>query len=141
MRVLLPPTPRRERLQRSAHDVVVRLLPGERTARGLRVSAQLPTALVLGAETVAHRFRPDFAGRAVLGDLFEEIAMRVEKEAEPRCETVDRQASFERPIDVLDTVAQGERKFLDRGRAGLANMITADRNRIEARNTLRAVFD
>src|SRR5260370_15755236 len=93
-------------LQRGADDVVIRLLPSERTARRLRVRAQLPTALVLGAETVAHRFRPEFARRSILGDLFEEIAMRVEKETEPRRETVHRQAPRERPINLLDAVAR-----------------------------------
>ena len=42
---------RRQRLQRGAHDVVVGLLRGERDAGRLAVEAQLPRALVLGAET------------------------------------------------------------------------------------------
>ena len=37
---------RGQRLQRGAHHVVVRLLPGERAAGGLRVEAQLQAALV-----------------------------------------------------------------------------------------------
>ncbi len=40
---LRPAQHRRQRLQRRAHDVVVRLLPGQRAARRLRVEAQLPS--------------------------------------------------------------------------------------------------
>ena len=40
---------RRQRLQRRAHDVVVRLLRGQRHAGRLRVEAQLPRPLVLRA--------------------------------------------------------------------------------------------
>ena len=36
---------RRQRLQRRPHHVVIRLLPGQRTAGGLRVEAQLQAAL------------------------------------------------------------------------------------------------
>jgi hypothetical protein len=72
--------------------------------------------------------RPEFAGGAVLGDLLEKIVVRVEEEAEARREIVDREAAFERPIHVLDAVAQGERQFLQRGRTGFADVIAADRN-------------
>ena len=83
---------RRQRLQRRPDDVVVGLLRGERHAGGLRVEAQLPRPLVLRAEAVAHHLRPDLARGAELGDLLEEVAVRVEEERDARREVVDVEA-------------------------------------------------
>ena len=82
----VPPSTRRERLQRRPHHVVVGLLRRQAHARRLRVEAQHPRARVLGLEALAHRARPDPPRRAVLGDLLEEVAVRVEEEREPRRE-------------------------------------------------------
>ena len=54
---------RRERLDRDAHDVVLRLLRGERRAAGLRVEAERVRARVRRAEPVAHDRRPTAAAR------------------------------------------------------------------------------
>ena len=94
---LRPAQHRRQRLQRGPHDVVVGLLPGERAAGRLRVGAQLPAALVLGAVAIAHGLGPDLARGAILGDLLEEIVVRVEEEAEPRREAVDGAARARAP--------------------------------------------
>src|SRR5579864_2526174 len=95
----------RHRLQRGAHDVVLRLLPGERASGGLRMKAQLQAALGLGAEAVAHEIRPKRARRAILGDLLEKVVVRVEEKAQPGRELVDLEASLERPLDVLHAIA------------------------------------
>ena len=58
-------------------------------------SFQRPVAL--RAETVAHRARPDPAGRPVLRDLLEEVAVRVEEERHPRHEVVDVEAGVHCP--------------------------------------------
>ena len=87
---------RRQRLQRGADDVVVRLLRRQRDAGGLGVEAQLPGALVSRLEAVAHHFRPELAGGAELGDLLEEIAVRVEEERDARREIVDIEAARRR---------------------------------------------
>ena len=50
---------RRERLDRRAHDVVDRLLGGQRAAGGLGVEAQHPGARVPGAVALAHHLGPD----------------------------------------------------------------------------------
>ncbi len=127
---------RRERLQRRAHDVVVRLLRRERHAGGLRVEAQLPRSLVPGVEAVAHHLGPELPRGAELGDLLEEVAVRVEEERDPRREVVDVEARIDAVLHVLDAVAQRERQLLQRRRAGLADVIAAHRHRVPARHFL-----
>src|SRR6185437_16343652 len=98
----------------------------------LGVKTQLPAPLVSGAVAIAHHVRPDLARRAVFGDLFEEVVMSVEEEAQPPGEIVDSKAALQCPVDVLDAVAQGKRKFLLSGGPRFANVIPANGNGIEA---------
>ena len=126
---------------RHARDVVHRLLRRQRDARGLGVEAHQPGALVLGAEALLHQAIPDFARGAVLGNLLEEIVVRVEEEAEARAELVDIEPAAPRPLHVLDAVVDGECQLLQRGRAGLANVIAADGNGVEARRELGAELE
>src|SRR4030095_7367479 len=69
----------RERLQCHTDDVVVALLRGQRTARGLRMEAQLLCTRVRRAEPFGHSPRPKAPCRAKLRNLLEEIVVRVEK--------------------------------------------------------------
>ncbi len=69
-------------LERDTHHVVLWLLRGERGASGLRVEAQLPTGGLLRLEAFAHDLRPHPARGAELGDLFEQVIVRVEEERE-----------------------------------------------------------
>ncbi len=115
------------RLDRRAHDVVERLLGGQRHAGGLRVEAHQPRLRVLGAERLAHLARPDPAGGAVLGDLLEEVDLRVEEEAQARREVVDVQAALDGLLDVGQAVLERERELLRGGRAGLADVVARDR--------------
>ena len=128
---------RRHRLHAGAHDVVVRLLPGERATRGLRVKTQLQAAVIFGAKAVTHDVGPDFPRGAILGNFLEKVAVRIKEEAETRGELVNGQPARERPLDILDAVAQREGQFLHGGRPGFADVIAADRNRIEARRVKR----
>ncbi len=98
-------------------------------------------AVVLRAEAVFHQAIPDLARGAVFGDLFEEIVVRVEEEAEARSEVVDVEAAAARPLDVFDAVVDGERQFLQRGRSGFANVVAADGDGVEARRKLRSEFE
>ena len=77
---------RSQRLNRDANDVVVRLLRGQRASRGLRVEAQNGRSRILALEPLRHHLVPDLARRAVLGDLFEKVVVRVEEERQPRRE-------------------------------------------------------
>src|SRR5580704_18567989 len=96
-----------------------------------------PGPLILRAETVLHQPIPDFARCAVLGDLLEEIVVRVEEEAEARAELVNIEAATARPFYVLDAVVYRERQLLQRSRAGLADMVATDGDRVELRRELR----
>ncbi len=102
---------------------------------------KLQTALVFRTVAVAHDRGPKAARRPVLRDFFEQIVMRVEEEAQARGKLIDCQAARERPIHVLDAVAQREGQFLHRRRAGFANVIAADRNRVEARRMTGGKLD
>src|SRR6185437_16800533 len=102
----------------------------------LRVEPQGPRTRILCTKTLAHRLVPDAPRRAIFRDLLEEIIMRVEEKRKLRSEFVDFEAAPNRPVHIFDSVAQRERKFLNRGRARFSNVIAADRNRIELRRLL-----
>ena len=89
-------------------------------------------------EAVAHHLRPELARGAELGDLLEEVAVRVEEERDPRREVVDVEAGVDAVLHVLDAVAQRERQLLQRRRARLADVIPAHRDRVPARHFLGA---
>src|SRR5205085_5211942 len=109
-----------ERLNGHADDVVQRLLHSKRDACGLCVKTQLQRARISRVKAFAHGARPDAAGGAILGDLLEEIVMRVEEKRDARHKLVNVKPGSNAPLHILDAVAQGERKLLQRGRARLA---------------------
>ena len=133
----VPPSTAGQRLDRGADDVVERLLGGQRDAGGLGVEAQPHRLLALGAVGLAHLPRPDPARRAVLGDLLEEVDVGVEEEGEPRGEVVDVEAALDRPLDVGEAVLEREGELLLGGRAGLADVVAGDRDRVPARHVAR----
>ncbi len=99
---------RRERLERHAGDVVERLLRGQRRAGGLGVEAQ---HLRLGrgrAEAVAHDLGPHLARGPELGDLLEEVVVRVEEEAQALPERIHVQPGVKRCLHVGDAVGERE---------------------------------
>ena len=124
-----------QRLERDPGQVVERLLRGQRHAGGLGVEAHPGAALVLGAVALGHQVVPDPPAGPELGDLLEEVAVAVEEERQPRREVVDAQAALEGRLDVGHPVGDRERQLLDRGRAGLADVVAADRDRVPARQS------
>src|SRR3954447_1181388 len=100
------------------------------------MEAHQPRACLLRAEAILHQEIPDFARRTILGDLFEEVVMRVEEEAETWTKFVDVKSATPRPFDVFHAVVNGEGEFLQRSGTSFANVISADRNRVEARSEL-----
>ncbi len=76
-------------LDGGAGDVVLGLLGGEGGAGGLGVEAEHPGARIFCVEALAHDAGPEAAGGAELGDLFDEVVVRVEEEREARGEGVD----------------------------------------------------
>ena len=124
----------RERLDRGADDVHLRLLRGERNPRGLGVEAQLHRPLALAPYLSLEPPRPDSPCRAVLRDLLEEVDVRVEEEREPRRERVDREARLHRELDVGEPVRKRERGLLGGSRARLADVVARDRDRVPTRH-------
>ena len=82
---------RGQRLVGHANQVHLGLLVLQRAAGRLGVEPQLPGAFALRAVVVPQPVGPQRAGRAVLGDFLEQVVVRVEEEAQPRGELVDRQ--------------------------------------------------
>ena len=136
---LRPAADGRERLQRDAHDVVLRLLGGEGDAAGLRVEAQHHRLRVLRPEALLHRVRPHVAGGAELGDLLEDVVVAVEEEGQAGGEVVDLQAGVERRLHVGHAAGEREGDLLDGARALLAEVVAGDRDRVPLRDPLAAV--
>ena len=121
---------RRERLDRDSHDVVLRLLRGERRAACLRVEAKRDGARVRRAEAIAHDLRPEAARRAELRDLLEEVVVRVEEEREALAEGIRREAGGDGCFAVGDAVRERERELLRGARSRLADVVPGDRDRV-----------
>src|SRR5829696_7945756 len=60
--------------------------------------------------------------------------MRVEKERQPRTEIINLQTYIDRRLNVTDAIGKRERDLLRSGRAGFANVIAGDRDRVPIRN-------
>src|SRR5439155_8463960 len=125
-----------ERLDRNPHDVIQRLLHSQRYTGGLRVKTHLHDPLGLSAEAIAHCSSPNSACSSILGDLFKEVIVSVKEKRNPWYEALKIETGPSSPLDVFDSVSQSKREFLQRGRAGLANVITAHRNRVVPGNML-----
>ncbi len=67
--------------------------------------------------------------------------MNVEEEREPRRESIDVQPARHPAFDVREPVRERERKLLRRRRAGFADVIAGDRDRIPLRRVLRAPLE
>ena len=78
--------------------------------------------------------RVESAGRAVFGDLFEKTAVGVEKERKAGSKVIDSETRRERGFYVSGRVGESKRHFLHRGRAGFADVVTADRDRVPLRH-------
>ena len=136
---LRAPGHRREALQRDAHDVVGRLLCGQRDAAGLGVEAHRLRLRALRVEPVAHELRPQLAGGAELRDLLEDVVVAVEEEGEAGGEVVDAEPGVERRLHVGHAVGERERDLLHRAAALLAEVVAGDRHRVPLRDRVRAV--
>src|SRR6185437_14671550 len=88
---------------------------------------------ILRAEALLHNVRIQPPRRPVLRGLLKKIAVGIKEKRHPRSEGVDIQAGADRSFDISDGVSERERYFLNRGRAGFANVIAADRNGVPFR--------
>ena len=135
---LRPAQYRRQRLKRHAHDVHVGLLRGQRGARGLGVETEHPRARILRLEALAHQARPQAARGAEFRDLLEQIVVRIQEERKARGKVIHRQPARDGRLNVGDGVGQRKRHFLDRRRARLPDVITADGDGIPFRSAIMA---
>ena len=103
------------------------------------MEAQHLRALVLGAEALFHEARPHAARRTELGDLLEDVVVRVEEEGQARRECVNVEPRIDRGLHVGETVGERKGKLLHRRRAGLADVVSGDRDRVETREVLLGV--
>ena len=90
---------------------------------------------------LGHQLRPQLSRGAELRDLFDEVVVRVEKEGDARRERVDVEAALDRGSDVLQTVRECERDLLHGRRAGFANVVAGDGDRVPARHFARAELE
>ena len=65
----------------------------------------------------------------------------LKKKRQPRREVVDVEAARERLLDVGEPVLECEGELLRGGRAGLADVVAGDRDRVPARHVARAPLD
>ncbi len=130
-----------ERLDRRADDVHLRLLRRQRDACRLRVEAHEPGAGVLRPVALPQLARPDAPRRAVLGDLLEEVDVRVEEEGEPRRELVHAEPALHRRLHVGEPVREREGELLRGRRARLADVVARDGDRVPERHLAGAVLD
>src|ERR1051325_2509721 len=128
-------------LVRHADDVIQRLLRRERDARGLTVEPHHPGARLPRLVALAHVPRPDPACRAQLRNLLEEVVVDVPEEGKTRGEAVDVEPPRDSPLDVRETVGERERELLGGRRAGFANVVAGDGDRVPQRCVFRAPFE
>ena len=132
---------RGQRLDRGPDDVVVDRLGGQARPGGLDVEPAQQRLGVRRPEPLAHDRRPHPAGGPELGDLLEQLRPGREEEGQAPGEVVDVEAPLDGRLDVGDGVGQGEGQLLRGGRAGLAHVVAADRDRVPARQLAGAELE
>ena len=124
---------RRHGLYGGADNVVFRLLRGQRGTSRLGVEAQHHGARIAGLETLFHGSRPHASGRAILGYLFQKIVMRIKEEGKTRRKVVHVQPGMNGGFNVGNGIGQSECNFLHGSAAGLAHVVSGNRNRVPFR--------
>ena len=136
----VPPQHGGERLHRGAHDVVVGLLRGQGDTGRLGVEPQPLRPFTPRAVDVPQAACPDTACGAELGDLLEEVDVRVEEEGQSGRETVDVQTPGQAQFHVAEAVGQGVGELLGGRGPRLPDVVSGHRQRFVRRNVLRAVL-
>src|SRR5207253_11091623 len=93
---------------------------------------------VLRSEPRFHLARPQTARGAILGDLFEEVVVGVEKERKSGSKLVYLQSRLDARTQIGQPVVQSKGQLLNRSGAGFPDMIAADATRVIARRGLAA---
>src|SRR3989441_9581983 len=122
-------------------NVVVRLLRGQSLTACLGVKSQLARFRIPGFETVLHDPGPDSTRSSELRDLLQEVVPAGKEEGELWSELVYLESPVKSRLHVFDCVCKAEAEFLNRVRARLANVITANADRVPVGHFVGAVFD
>ena len=130
----------RHRLDRGAHNIIVRILLGQRNAAGLAVGAQ-HLGLWVGRAKFIHDVMPQLARGAQLGDFHEEVHADAPEKAEARRKAVHRQPLGHGGANIFHAIGQRIGQLLHRRRTGFMHMIAADRDRVETRHMLSGIAD
>ena len=127
-----------QRLECGAHDVVLRLLGGQRGAARLRMKPQDRAPRILGLEAIGHHPGPHPPGGPELRHLLEEVHVTGEEERQPGRDVVDRESGVPGGLDVGDAVGQREGDLLRGRRARLTHVVPGDRDRVPPGDVLPA---
>ena len=131
---------RRHGFDGGANHVVVRILLGQRPARGLAVRTQHLRFRALGVET-GHDTVPQQAAGTHLGDFEVEVHAHRPEEGQAASEVVDVKARLDTGTYVLFTVGQRKGQFDGLVGAGFGDVITRDGDRVELRHVRRGVLE
>src|SRR5262245_51600875 len=96
---------------------------------------------VLATEPLHHDLVPNVSRCPIFCHLLEQIIVRIKEEGKTWREIVYIQSVAPRPLDVFDAVVESEGQFLQRGRSGFANVISADGNGVPLREMFAAEFE
>ena len=132
---------RRQRLDRRANHVVVRILAGQAHAGSLTVRTQHQRAGIARGEPLLHQLRPQQPRGPQFGRLHEEVHADAEEEAQPRSEVVHVESGAHGRADVLQAVGQRIAQFLNRRGARFQHVVAGNRYGIEARHVAGAEGD
>jgi hypothetical protein len=83
-------------------------------------------------EALPHDLRPHPAKGTILGDFFEEVVLGVEDPRDAGADVVGTNSTGDAGVNVGDGVSEGEGHLLHGGRAGVADVVAADADRVEA---------
>ena len=94
----------------------------------------------VGAENVPHTDGPELATNPRQRHVFN-VQTTIEKERQARPESLHLQAAVTKQFDVGESIGESVGCLLNRGRAGLGDVVTADRDGIPPRQVRGGVFN
>ena len=131
----------RHRLDRGAHNIIVRILFRETRPRGLAMCAQHERARVLWREMLFHQRGPQQPTGPHLGDFHVEVHTDAPEKREPSRESIDVEPLGHRRTHVIQSVGNRERQLEITRRSGFLHMVARNTDRIELRHLFRGVLD
>src|SRR5262249_47914393 len=120
------------------YDIDFRLLCGECGPGCLSMEAQHHRAGIASVKTIAHNARPHPSRGPKLGDLFQQVVMRIKEKRKAWCEFINLETGFESRLDIGKRVSKCKRQLLYGRRARFPNVIAANRNGVPVGDVLRA---